>query len=319
MLDEVREQPNGVRFLRRVVEGKFMSPLLLLGDDGVGRRFSVFQATKEMFCSESRAANCQCVNCYQLDQGMHPDLTVISPENGEIKVTGIRDMVRAVKTYPSMAPVKVFIIDGADKMNPASANALLKTLEEPPTTVRIFLLAESAAKVLPTIRSRCGLVQYRSLSMAFIEEVLRKSEDDEERVSVIARMSGGSLGLAVQYWGSGRLALRDKVFGLLRLGSEENLSSLFSSVDALDKELPLSLRFLEQLVHDLIMVQDNPTGVINTDIMDDIRKLRDKCSRVKWYVLLDKVRELREKIRSRIVLPFHVKNLFVQAFWVPNG
>ena len=319
MLDEVREQLNGVRFLRRVVEGKFTSPLLLLGDDGVGRRYSVLQATRELFCSESRAANCQCVNCYQLDQGMHPDLTVISPENGEIKVAGIRDMVKAVKKYPSMASVKVFIIDGADRMNPASANALLKTLEEPPETVRIFLLAESAAKVLPTIKSRCGLVQYNSLSTGFIEEVLKKSEEDEERVSVIARMSEGSLGLAVQYMGSGRLALRDKVFGLIRLCSEANLPSLFGSVDALDKELPLALRFLEQIVHDLIMVRDNPGGVIHTDLLEDIRKLKAKCASVDWYVLLDNVRDLREKIRTRIVLPFHVKNLFVQVFWGQDG
>src|ERR1035437_9426921 len=99
MLDEVREQPEGVFFLRRVVEGKFTSPLMLLGDDGVGRRYSVLQATREMFCSESRAPNCPCVNCYQLAQGMHPDLTVLSPENGEVKVAGIRDMVQSVKSY----------------------------------------------------------------------------------------------------------------------------------------------------------------------------------------------------------------------------
>ena len=319
MLDEVREQPNGVRFLRRVVEGKFTSPLLLLGDEGVGRRFSVLQATREMFCSESKVAGCQCASCYQLNEGIHPDLMVLFPENGEVKVAGIRDLVQATKSYPSMAPVKVFVIDGADRMNPASANALLKTLEEPPEFARIFLLAETASKVLPTILSRCGLVQYRGLSMAFITEVLSKSEDDEVKVAVLARMSEGSLGMAVQYMGSGRLALRDKVFNLLPLAIHGNIPGIFSSVDALEKELALALRFLEQLVHDVILVRVYPSHVIHTDLAENLTQVADKGSKVNWHKLLDDIRALRERIRTRIFLPFHVKNLFAQAFWGQHG
>lgn len=319
MLDEVREQPQGVYFLRRVVEGKFTSPLLLLGDEGVGRRFSVLQATREMFCSGSKDVGCQCAGCYQLNEGIHPDLMVLSPENGEVKVAGIRDLVQATKSYPSMAPVKVFVIDGADRMNPASANALLKTLEEPPESVRIFLLAETSSKVLPTILSRCGLVQYRGLSMSFIQEVLAKSEDDEVKIAVIARMSEGSLGMAVQYLGSGRLALRDKVFNLLPLGVNGNIPSLFSSVDSLEKELPLSLRFLEQLVHDVILVRVYPSHVIHTDLVENLGQVADKGSKVKWHKLLEDIRDLRERIRTRIFLPFHVKNLFAQTFWRQDG
>ena len=320
MLDEVREQPQGVYFLRRVIEGKFTSPLMLLGDDGVGRRFSVLQATREMFCSGSKDNSCQCAGCYQLNEGIHPDLTVLFPENGEVKVAGIRDLVQASKSYPSMASVKVFIIDGADRMNPASANALLKTLEEPPEFVRIFLLAETAAKVLPTILSRCGLVQYRSLSMAFIQEVLSKSEEDEAKVALLARMSEGSLGTAVQYLGSGRLALRDKVFNLLPLALNGNIPSLFSSVDAVEKELALALRFLEQLVHDVILVRVYPSHVIHTDIVENLGQVADKGSRVNWSKLLDDTRELRgKKWTSSFALAFNVKNLFAQTFWKSNG
>jgi DNA polymerase-3 subunit delta' len=319
MLDEVREQDEGVYFLRRVVEGKYTSPIMLLGDEGVGRRYSVLQAAQEMFCSDERASRCSCANCYQLAEGIHPDLMVVTPDNGEVKVAAIRDLVVSARSYPTTAPVKVFCIDGADKMTLASANALLKTLEEPPPSARFFLLAETASKVIPTIRSRCGLVQYRRLSTEFIKSVLRKSDDDDERVSVIARMSEGSLGLAVNYLGSGRLALRDKVLNLLRLSFDENLSSLFSSIDGIEKELPLALKFLEQLVHDVILVRDHSSGVIHMDVAEDIGKMQERGTQVNWHRMLDDVRDLRERIRTRIFLPFHVKHLFIQTFWRRDG
>jgi hypothetical protein len=215
-----------------------------------------------------------------------------------------------------MAPVRAFLIDGADKMNYASSNALLKTLEEPPRTALFFLLAESEGKVIPTIKSRCGLVQYRTLSEPFIVSVLQRTDDDCTKPLIIARMSEGSVGRAVQYMGAGRLGFRDKVFGLVRLTLEKNVPGLFSSIDAIEKELPLALRFLEQLVHDIIMVKDFPSRVIHDDLAEELGRVRGKRPDEVWHKLLGSVRTLRDRIRSRVHLPFQVKNLFAQSFWV---
>jgi DNA polymerase-3 subunit delta' len=316
VLDEVREQPDGVRFLRRVVERKLKTPLLLVGEEGVGRRFSVIHATKEMFCVEAKATGCKCFQCIQIDRGVHPDFEVILPDNGEVKVASIREMISSTQSMPEIAPVKVFIIDGADKMNPASANAILKTLEEPPPKCLFFLLAESAERVIPTIQSRCGLVQYKALSEPFILSMLQRSDDGVEKALVYARMSEGSVGRAVQYMGAGRLSFRDKVFGLLRSALEKNVPGLFGSIDSIEKELPLALRFLEQLVHDLIMIQASPASIIHQDIREDLgRASRAREDKV-WHALLGEVRDLRGRIRSRVNLPFQFKNLFVQAFWI---
>ncbi len=317
MLEEVLEQEEGVRFLRRVVDRKFSSPLLLIGDEGTGRRFSVIQAVKELFCEGERQRGCRCFSCTQIDQGSHPDLTLIGPDNGEVKVGPIRDLVSASHGYPSVAPVKVFLVDGADKMNAASANAILKTLEEPPRTALFFLLAESAGKVIPTIKSRCGIVRFNPLSEPFIVSVLQRSDADCTKPLIIARMSEGSVGRAVQYMGAGRLAFRDKVFGFLRLALEKNVPGLFTSIDAVEKELPLVLRFLEQLVHDVIMVQAFPARVIHSDLAEELRRMRaQSANEERWHRLLKDVRELREKIRARVHVPFHLKNLFAQAFWI---
>jgi hypothetical protein len=92
---------------------------------------------------------------------------------------------------------------------------------------------------------------------------------------------------------------------------------LFSSIDAVEKELPLVLRFLEQLVHDIIMARSSPSRVIHSDLAEDLGKMRDKrADEEVWHLMLKNVRALREKIRARVALPFQVKNLFAQAFWV---
>lgn len=322
MLDEVLEQPNGVRFLRRVVERKFTSPLLLVGPEGVGRRFSAVQAAKEIFCTGTKAAGCKCPHCTQIDAGMHPDLMYVGPDEGEVKVASIRALLEECKGYPSTADYRVLILEGADRMNTASANALLKTLEEPPSSVIFFLLAEQLSRVIPTIRSRCGLVQYQAISEPLIVSVLQRSEDDFTKALIIARMSEGSIGRAVQYMGAGRLSLRDKVFHLLRLALEKNAPGLFVSIDAIEKELPLALRFLEQLVHDNLMLRSAPTRVIHTDIAEAIGQVGKNVATDRWYSLLHSVRGLQEKLRSRLVratdksFTFQVKNLFAQAFWV---
>ena len=85
MLEEVREQAEGVYFLRQVVQRKLTTPLLLLGESGVGRRFSVLQAIKEVFCTGTRAVGCLCIDCTQVTEGTHADCTVLSPAEGRDK------------------------------------------------------------------------------------------------------------------------------------------------------------------------------------------------------------------------------------------
>lgn len=316
MLSDVREQKEGVRFLRRVVEQHLTSPLLLVGDEGVGRRFSVMQATKELFCTGTREDRCPCLDCTQLDKGVHPDYLLFAPDGDkDIGVEVIRSMLEEIGTQPTGAPYRIVVIDGVDRLTPAAANALLKTLEEPPRLTRFFLLAESQARVIPTIRSRCGLVSYHALSDSLVLSELQRFESDDTKALVYARLSEGSVGRAVRYWGSGRLTLRDTTLSLIRLALGRDVAGLFSAIDAVEKELPQVLRFLTPLLHDLLMVQIDPARIINQDLSDDLAKVGGQASAEVWQQLEAAVRALREQSRStKLFLSFHVKTLFVQAF-----
>lgn len=316
MLSEVVGQEEGVYFLRRVVEGHYTSPLLLVGDEGVGRRFSALHAVKEAFCSGTKEKGCGCIDCLQLDKGIHPDLTVVLPEGEkDIGVDVVREIIGQSDNAPVMAPHRMFIIDGADRLTAAAANAFLKTLEEPSPRVRFFLLAESNDRVLPTIRSRCGRVAYRTLPQSFVLSVIQQYESDPAKALVYAMMGEGSVGRSIRYWGSGRLGLRDRVFSLLQLALAGEPATFFPSIDALSKDLPLGLRFLEQILHDVLMAPLDPTRLINSDIAEGIAQVRSAKPLSVWVKLSRGVKGVSDRYRrTRINLAFHVKTLFAETF-----
>jgi DNA polymerase-3 subunit delta' len=316
VLNLVQGQDEGVRFLRLVVEGKFVSPLLLVGPSGTGKRFAVLQSVREMFCQGTKEDSCTCVSCYQLEKGIHADLTVLQAGDSDIGVGEIRELTDLSGQFPYSAPVRVFIVDGADRMTLSAANALLKTLESPPSSVRFFLLAESYGRVIPTIRSRCGLVSFRPLPEAYVLAEIQRFETDPAKALVYSRLGEGSVGRAVQLWGSGRLSLRDKVFSILRSAKGRDLPGVFMSLGELEKDLPLALSFIDLLLHDVIVLEYNPSKVVNTDLVESVKELKVGVPLASWERLRCSLRDALSKYqRVKINLPFHVKSAFAEHFF----
>jgi len=251
-----------------------------------------------------------------MDEGTHPDFLVIRPpDDKDIGIDQIRSMIESVGSYPMFAPCKVVMIENADRLTGAAANATLKILEEPPHTVRFYLLAESPRSLLPTIRSRCGLVLYQRLSEPFIVSVIQRFEPDSAKAVVYCRMAEGSVGRAVQYWGSGRLGLRDKAFALVKYGLKKDVASLFTTVDAMNSALPLGLRFLEHILFDLRMVRMDSSLLINLDLAEELMEVRAQLSDTTWHHLVTKLHQTRMRYQTtRILLPFHVKSFLTTAF-----
>ncbi len=131
--------------------------ILLSGINGVGK----FELAKQMahlgLCENlSDAGVCdQCSACELIKAGNHTDLSIISAEKSIIKVDQIRKLSKDVTLTTTRNQYRIVIIENAEKMNKASANALLKTLEEPPKKVVIILTTSEIGKLLPTIKSRC--------------------------------------------------------------------------------------------------------------------------------------------------------------------
>jgi DNA polymerase-3 subunit delta' len=316
MLAAVQHQTEAVKYLRRFVEGHLVSPLLLVGPEGVGRRFSVQQAVQEAFCTGTRSEGCECASCYAMPKGNHPDYTVLSPEGDkDLGVDAIRAFTLEARNYPTAARMRCFVIDGADRVTSAAANALLKTLEEPPRHARFFLVAERQKHVIPTVRSRCGVVRYSPLPEDFVLSMVQRYESDSAKALVYTRMGEGSVGDAVRYWGSGKLSLRDQVIRVLHLAVSKDLPGLFSAVDAIGKDLPLALKFLVQLATDVLIVRVYPMRAIHSDRLEDLKKLGQQAETGAWVHIAKKLTTLQARARTtRLNLAFHTKASLVETF-----
>lgn len=313
MLENVQGQEEGVEHLRRVVNGSSTSPLLLVGPKGVGKRYSVLEAIKEVF-KETQTEEA-CPQCYQLNKGLHPDFRYItSTEGKDIKVDDVRKMLAEAVIRPSRAPWKALVIDGADCMTPASGNALLKVLEESPDTVRFFLLAEDKQRILPTILSRCVEARYRRLPESFVVKKLCELTSDSTKALVYCRLSGGSVGRAAKLLGSGRLGVRDRMIGLLKTGTTGDLPKLVKAVDDIGSDLSLGLLFLEHIVYDLVMLPHSTTFLSNLDIVSDLRNLREDMGEGRISKLRSELTEVLPRRRGPYNLAFNVKSMMASVF-----
>jgi DNA polymerase-3 subunit delta' len=316
MLKEVHGQDHALLFLKRVATLEPSMPLLLIGEEGTGRRFACTHLAKEAFCSGTKEPGCTCIDCVQIGQHVHPDFIVLTPEGDkDIGIDAIRDVLEQATSYPSMAPVKMFVLDGADRLTVPAANALLKTLEEPPRTTRFLLLAEKFARVLPTIRSRCGRINFARLPEAVISTEVSRFEKNDAKALVYARIADGSIGRAVRHWGAGSLRQRDQVLTWIELALSGDFSSLFSQVDTMNQHLSSLLRFLDQVIHDLLMVRVDPTRMINVDASERLSEISSRMSDQNIQRLRSGALLVGERAsRARINLAFHVKTLFLEAF-----
>ena len=163
-------------------DGRLPHALLFSGVQGVGKARLARQLAASLLCEQPQATGLACGKCRQcqlLAAGNHPDLRMLVPEQGktQIGIDAVRELVAGNTLSVGEGAYRVFVIDPADSMGMAAANALLKTLEEPIEGTLIILLSAKADRLAVTIRSRCQCLRFSLPSeqdaMAWIEDKVR--------------------------------------------------------------------------------------------------------------------------------------------------
>lgn len=150
------------RYFRRAIEtGRLSHAYLFLGPDGSGKRLFARELSKALFCREGVACG-ECPPCRAIEHGNHPDVDAYRPAEGKtaIEIDAVREL--CARTCYKREGVGVAILERAELLSEPAANALLKTLEEPPGSFVIILTAQSAGTLIPTIVSRCHRVLFSS-------------------------------------------------------------------------------------------------------------------------------------------------------------
>lgn len=204
-------------------QGRLHHAWLITGPKGMGKATLAYRLARHLLGAQSDNDPDDPVT-RQIAAQSHPDLLILRRpiEDGKAKKSVTVDEARRLPEFFSKAPAmggwRVAIVDTADDMNENAANAILKTLEEPPEKGVVFLLADSPGRLLPTIRSRCRTLRLNPLSQAEITAALASIVTlDPDRVEVIARLSHGAPGRALALAASGGVELYDEIAALLDL------------------------------------------------------------------------------------------------------
>ncbi len=140
-----------------VDQGRLGHALLFTGSAGIGKR-DLARGLGQILVCEQRTGCGECGPCCRLELGQSESWHEVESENGVIKIEQIRPL-RERLSLANWNGARVVLIPAAEELNPQAANALLKSLEEPPEQTYFFLLTTHLSRILPTIRSRCQLIR----------------------------------------------------------------------------------------------------------------------------------------------------------------
>jgi DNA polymerase-3 subunit delta' len=189
-----------------VAHGRERHAYLLTGPQGVGKRTLAIRFAQSLNCLNSKEPGkpCgECASCKKFETMQHPDLTVVEAEQqgGVLRIDQVREMQHNLSLAPYEAKYRIALLLRFEEANQNTANALLKTLEEPPPQVVVILTASSAENLLPTIVSRCEVIRLRNLSIDETSKGLREIRGiPAEQADRLAHLSEGRPGYAIRLY-----------------------------------------------------------------------------------------------------------------------
>jgi DNA polymerase-3 subunit delta' len=255
---------NKIEILRKTMAARRTGHAYLFsGIPAIGKKTLALEFIKAINCenADSRNDSCgQCASCRKIQHGSHPDIFFVEAEGQFIRIASIRQIQERTKCKPLEARRRAFIIDDADKMNEESGNALLKMLEEP-SVVNILILVTARPYSMPqTIISRCQHMRFNPLSFETVAKFLVRERDiDNQRASLLASLSGGSIGNAIELNQEEIVAYRTELLSLLSTTNREDPFSLINFASFLGqkkKEIRQGLKILNTFFRDVLVFKE---------------------------------------------------------------
>ena len=187
--------------IKSLKEDKISSSYIFVGSEGTGKKFTAIEFTKTINCLNLNKKLEVCDNCHscnEINKQCCPDLKIIEPIKSSIKIEQIREMRKEIGLKPFKNKKKIYIIDKAEKMTLEASNCLLKTIEEPPYYAIIILICSRIDPILPTIVSRCQIINFGLITSIKIKELsLSKIKNiEKEKAEIISKLAQGSIGKA---------------------------------------------------------------------------------------------------------------------------
>ncbi|HZN09240.1 MAG TPA: DNA polymerase III subunit delta' [Pyrinomonadaceae bacterium] len=322
MFDQIAGNSRVKEVLKRMLDsGRLPGALLFAGEEGVGKKLFALEIARTLNCRTPRDGEAcgQCSACTRIGKlnyperedadewnqiiwTDHPDVGLVVAPRRVLRVEQMRQIEKEANFRPFEGKARMFLIDEADKLNDASANALLKVLEEPPRTSYLILITARPAMLLPTILSRCQMIRFAPLTPDEIETQLTRNNFDKKTARVRARAAGGSMGRAMAgdlvTFTSQRKAML-KVLNALVVSN--NRAELLRSAEQLNEaqykdEFEDRLDVLETLIRDAWMLSlgVKSSQLVNEDLLSELQPISeelDPSRAANWILQIEDVRE----------------------------
>ncbi len=273
---------------RSLAAGRLAHAYLFEGVEGCGKKTTALALIETVFCAKGSGCGL-CPPCRKIAANQHPDLHLIEPDGAFIKIDQIRELQKELAYRPFEAPKKACIIDGAERLNQAAGNALLKTLEEPSGNALIILVTSQSTLVLPTIVSRCQRLVFHALSEETIAAYMVNNGVDVESARLGASLAGGSMKKALEISKGEVLSERKQLLSrILGLGMAD-ITPLFLAAEeiAADKEKAVQLlEVLTSFLRDLLLIKAGGTEIVNGDLS---LLLEEKAKTVSQARVMEKI------------------------------
>ena len=269
----------------RLAQGRVPHSVLLAGPQGLGKGEFARHCAKGMLCHAS-AEQCNCKSCLLFQAGNHPDFINVQPEEPgkAIKVDDIRTLSSKLVQTAQLQHYQVAIIEPAEAMNTAAANALLKTLEEPAGDVLIILVSHQPARLLPTIRSRCQQLTFNVPTADVALEWLKThSTYSAEQLQQALNICEGVPLQALELLANDGLAARVQIYdGLFSMLQGKLLPTTFAE-QLKEQASATVLQTILLLVVDVLRLREG-VAITNTDYADAMARIKYDSQRLWRYI-----------------------------------
>jgi DNA polymerase-3 subunit delta' len=276
------ERPK--RFLQAALRSQRLAHALLFhGEEQIGKLLTARVLAQAVNCEalampDPPDACGVCRSCHQIETGAHPDVTILTATSGKGETDQTREIESRFIYRPLIGRCKIVILDNADLLRREAANALLKTIEEPPPDSLIILVSSRPEALLPTIRSRCQEVRFAPLALDQVKAAVRRHRElPEEDTHFLAVIAGGRLGLALEADPKALRAERAEFFRLVTSETVESTGALLAACEAVAKsdQAEAAFEWLATWFRDLVFVKvgGDRARLVNSDRQAELETL----------------------------------------------
>ncbi len=268
--------------LRQALEHQRIAHAYLFeGPEGIGKRLVALALARALLCQNGSGCG-DCAACRKVDHNNHPDIHILDAEGATIKIDQVRGLQKELALRPLEGRHKICLIDGAEHFNPAAANALLKTLEEPQPNTLIILLSSRPESLLATIRSRCQRLPFQRLPKQRLAEIISQRLDlSETEAAILAALSDGSFKKALGKDRELYLQRRRELIRSIAALSSGSIIPIFKLAEQLaggKDQLTDILDIFQTFYRDLLLLKHGrpATDLVNLDLQEILTRQVDK-------------------------------------------